>query len=435
MNNEKEPEATPQMSGHRFKKLLLLSAGLMAIGFSTAFAQDENTDLWRIQGNPNVSPPPLNTPYNTPPNTGTWHGDSLYVGATFMRDTTKRFIVWLANYYIPQGSYHGALYLMIPRPGLPDSALFLFYNKCQNPANAPTVVDLTNITPTIHHLDTLFFMYRSFEENAGGNACGNYHTLTNALNVYQADSLFTGPNRSPADGWLPGHIDRHYSARNENALAALIGGNPAVPDTFFSISKQKYVKYGRRWCEAAWVHTQIGGNVRTDTVEFGFEDQFNGGDINFEDIRFNVTGVFLIHPVILDSLALDLFSKDTIAAGDSATGIAVVSGRDSLGQLFKDSTKLANSVVWGLRESAQSKSILSKGQGPSNTNVFHAVTAYEWDTITVQYTDTKTGKILQNRKRVYVKPGPDYRVWIEPDANINPDDLGANRGHRGGCRA
>ena len=425
--------------------------GLLAVlclAVAPGFAQDENTDLWRIQGDPRVAP--TGTPYDVPAGTGPWHGDSLYVGATFLRDTTKEFIVWLAPYYIPQGSYHGALYLMVPQgTGIPDSAYFLFWNKCQPNPNAPTRIDLTNIpfiAQNIHHLDTLFFMYRSSQTGAGGTTCpANYGVLTNDFGVTQNDSLFTGPNRARTDVPPWNNFDRHYSARNENALAALIANSngaipnhlipPAgvagipdqnfVPDTFWSISKQKYVKYGRRWCEAAWVHTRIGGNVRTDTVEFGFEDQFNGLDLHFEDIRFNVSGVFLIHPVILDSLALNLFSSDTIRAGDSAVGKAVISGRDSTGRLFTDSTNLASGVVWGLVKSSQSLSNLSKGNGPSSTNVFRAVTAYEWDTITVRYTDPKSGKMLNARKAVYVAPGPAYKVWIEPDTLINVNDRSA----------
>ncbi len=382
------------------KRFLLPFLFLLIIkSFSTVFAQgDENTDLWRVRGSPQ---------YGLPASTGIWHGDSLWVGATFMRDTTKQFIVWLAGYYSPQAAYHGALYLMIPRQGRPDSALFLFYNRCNG--TAPTSVDLTNITPTIHHLDTLFFMYRSFEQNSGAGACGNWTPLTNDAGVYQADSLFTGPNRAPGEGWL--NIDRHYSARNEATLT-----NPPIPNIFYSLNQQKNVPYGRRWCEAAWVHTVLGGNIRTDTVEFGFEDQFNGEDINFEDIRFNVTGVFLIHPIHLNALLLDLFPpKDTIPAGDSISYVAVLQGSDSLGRTFRDSTNLATKVVWGLKESGQSKSAMVKGSGPSNTNTFRAVTAFEWDTITATYTD-QAGNILTRAIPVWVSAGRGTHVVIEADS-------------------
>jgi len=384
---------------YRAGSFLVLLAGLVVISFSVAFSQtDENTDLWRVRGN---------AQYGLPANTGTWHGDSLWVGATFMRDTTKKFVVWLANYYTPQGTYHGALYLMVPRPGLPDSAVFLFYNKCNG--TAPTSIDLTNITPTIHHLDTLFFMYRSFESNGGGSACGNYTPLANDLGAYQGDSLFTGPNRAPGEGWI--NIDRHYSARSEATLT-----NPPIPNVFYSLNQQGNVPYGRRWCEAGWVHTVVGGNIRTDTVEFGFEDQFNGRDINYEDIRFNITGVFLIHPLHLNALFLDLFPpKDTIPAGDSISYLAVLQGSDSLGRTFRDSTDLATKVVWGLKESTQSKSVMAKGSGPSSTNTFRAVTAFERDTITASYTD-QAGNVLTRAIPVWVSAGKGTHVVIEADS-------------------
>ena len=91
-----------------------LVAGLCLAAAPNAFGQinmaDENTDLWAIRGNPQHGIPGNNINVNGT-GTGTWHGDSLWVGATFMRDTSKRFVVWLASYYTPLGSYHGALYL------------------------------------------------------------------------------------------------------------------------------------------------------------------------------------------------------------------------------------------------------------------------------------------------------------------------------------
>jgi hypothetical protein len=415
MKNQRSPRLESQHNGRRYVFVLLLSAGFITVFSSTSFSQiggDENTDLWRVRGN---------AQYSLPPSTGgRWHADSLYIGATFLRDTTKRFIVWLPNYFIPPGAYKGKLYIMIPRPGLLDSAIFLFGNRCNYPRDS--FVDLTNISPNIHHLDTVYFMYRSDTGTTGPTNCGPGWRLPNDYGVKQTDSLFTGPNRAPSGGWF--NTDRHYSLRNESELHTITGNPPPVQDTFFSLNKQKYVNYGRRWCAAGWMHRDTfplpASTIRTDTIEFGFEDQFNGPDMNYEDARFNVTGVFLIHPEILTSLALHLFSKDSIAAGDSTICFAIISGRDSLGRMFKDSTVLANNVAWTLRSSAQSKSVLSKGAGPTNSNIFHPVTAFECDTIIVSYTDPKKGNTLLAKKAIYVMPGPDYRVWIEPDANIDP---------------
>jgi hypothetical protein len=312
--------ANPRV-GSRFLALLIVAIALVSISFSTAFAQaatfGENTDLWAVRGN---------AAHPLPGNQAQWHGDSLWVGATFMRDSTKRFVVWRANYYEPAGSYRGALYLMVPRPGLPDSALFLFWNRCNNTETPPVVdsVDLTNnafVRGAIHDMDTLFFMYRSFLQNNGGGQCppqSNFRALGVDLGVRQDDSLFTGPNRARGEPWL--NFDRHYSLRLGAALT-----NPPIPATFYSMNQMRTVPVGRRWCEAGWVHSVRGGNVRTDTVEFGFEDQFNGGDINYEDIRFNVTGVFLMRPPTADSIALDFKPpRDTIPAGDSISYWAIL---------------------------------------------------------------------------------------------------------------
>jgi hypothetical protein len=319
---------------------------------------------------------------------------------------------------------------MVPRPGLPDTAIFLFYNRCNG--TAPTRIDLTNITPTIQNLDTVFFMYRSDSGNGGLGNCGGWFPIPNDYGVKQTDSLFTGPNRAPMDTVAPPwqNFDRHWSGRNENALQNLIGSAPVIPDTFWSLSKNKYVKYGRRWCEAGWIHKDTlplpGSTIRTDTVEFGFEDQFNGQDIAFEDIRFELTGVFLNYPLQIDSLALHFFPNkdtlhsytkaDTIAAGDSLFFRAVIWGKDTTPaqNIFADSTNLARNVTWQVIKSQASTSTLGLGTGPSNSNTFRATTAYEWDTVVVSYLR------FQIKKPVFVKPGSDYRVWIEPDSSINP---------------
>jgi hypothetical protein len=434
----------------RLLPVIFIGAEIMALSFSTAFSQTfsnigENVDLWRVRGDTMaLLPPILRTPalaikegttegfppIGGPTNGGPWHADSLWIGATFQRDITKSFVVWLAPYFTAGGTYRGSLYIMVPRPGLPDTAIFLFYNRCNG--TAPTKIDLTNMTPTIQNLDTVYFMYRSDSGNGGLGACGGWFGVPNDNGVKQTDSLFTGPNRAPADTVVPAwaNTDRHYSGRNENNLRTLLGNAPFIPDTFWSLSKQKYVKYGRRWCEAGWIHKDTlpkpGSNVRTDTVEFGFEDQFNGQDICFEDIRFELTGVFLNYPMQIDSLVLHFFPNkdtlhsytkvDTIAAGDSLFLRAVIWGKDTTPaqNIFADSTDLAKKVVWQLVKSQQSTSFMSLGAGPSNSNTFKAANAYEWDTIVVTYLN------VRKRKAIYVKPGPDYKVWIEPDSAIDP---------------
>jgi len=381
--------------------------------------------LLPAEGTTEAFPPTIGATYGGP-----WHADSLWLGSTFQRDASKSFVVWLAPYFTAGGTYRGSLYIMVPRPGLPDTAIFLFHNRCNG--TAPTKIDLTNITPTIQNFDTIFFMYRSDSGNGGLGTCGGWFGIPNDNGVKQTDSLFTGPNRAPTDTVTPAwqNFDRHWSGRNENTLRRLIGNAPFVSDTLWSLSKNRYVKYGRRWCEAGWIHKDTlpkpGSNIRTDTVEFGFEDQFNGQDIGFEDIRFELTGVFLNYPMQIDSLALHFFPNkdtlhsytkvDTIAAGDSMFLRAVIWGKDTTPAqtIFADSTNLAQKVTWQLIKSQQSTSFMRLGAGPSNTNTFKAATAYEWDTIVVTYLN------VHRRKAIYVKPGPEYKVWIEPDSAIDP---------------
>jgi hypothetical protein len=405
-----------KLSARPFRSHLFMVAVVLAAGFSSIFSQGfnvgENTDLWRVRG--------MAQPFGLPPTTGIWHADSLWIGPTFQRDTTKRFVVWLAKYFECKAAYRGKLYLMVPRPGLPDTALFLFRNRCNFPKDSS--VDLTDLTPAIHHLDTVYFMYRSDSGTSGPWDCSQGWALPNDYGVKQTDSLFTGPNRAPGEGWT--ETDRHYSLRDENNLRNLMGQIPAVPDSFFSLNRQKYVKYGRRWCVAGWVHKDTlplpGSRIRTDTVEFGFEDQFNGSDMSYEDIRFNVSGVIINYPITFDSMVVRMRPDvDTIAAGDSITFRAFVYGKDSLQVPFIDSTTYAQSVAWRLSKSPPSTSFLRRGASPGNTNTFKAVTAYECDTVVASYLR------FTKRKAVYVKPGPDYRVWIEPDAAIDAGDASA----------
>ena len=118
-------------------------------------------------------------------------------------------------------------------------------------------------------------------------------------------------------------------------------------------------------------------------------------------------------------------SGDTIAAGDSITCWAVAVGIDSLGHAFRDSTKFATSMIWDFKKAPMSQSYMRLPTGPANpsgTNTFKAITAYEWDTIVVSYINPATGKTLQGRKCVWVKPGLAARIVIvHADTSIRLD--------------
>ena len=105
--------------------------------------------------------------------------------------------------------------------------------------------------------------------------------------------------------------------------------------------------------------------------------------------------------------------KDTLAAGDSATFFATVV--DNHG---KNRPELAQYVVWNLTPPGTTSRI---SKFSDSTTTFYAVQAYMTYIIGASYTVTQTN-ILTAFDTVYVKPGPDYKVWIEPDANIDTND-------------
>lgn len=411
----------------RFLIPLLMVAGIMTMTPVVVFSQGmnfigENTDLWRVRGNATHPLPPATG--------GAWRTDSLWMGPTFLRDTTKKFVVWFAPYFRTQATYKGKLYIMVPRPGLLDTAIFLFRNRCNAVSGNDSTVDLSTIplvNANIHHLDTVYFMYRSDSGTSGPTDCSAGWALGMDFGVKQTDSLFTGENRAPGEGWID--IDRHYSLRNLSALLTNpLAQNPnLVVDTFFSLNKNKYVEFGRRWSVAGWIHQDTipnaGSSKRTDTVEFGFEDQYNGfagagGGMLYNDIRFLLTGVIINFPIRYDSLVLRMTPNvDTIQAGDSIQFYrSVLYWTDSNQVAHVDSTNLVNGVTWRLAKSSQSGSYM-RITTASATNTFKAISAYETDTVIA----TLFNK--QRRKIVYVKPAPDARVWIEPDTLIDTKNV------------
>ncbi len=59
-----------------------------------------------------------------------------------------------------------------------------------------------------------------------------------------------------------------------------------------------------------------------------------------------------------------------------------------------------------------------------STNTFHAVTAYQFYTITATYANPGADPLTKS-VRVYVKAGKEYKAYIEPDSNININDTSA----------
>jgi fibro-slime domain-containing protein len=112
-------------------------------------------------------------------------------------------------------------------------------------------------------------------------------------------------------------------------------------------------------------------------------------------------------------------TKDTIPAGTFKRLTATVTD-DTGGSRHE----FDPSIHWTLSPTGTSSSISATAGG---VDTFFARQAYTTYIIGASYTDNGVSppKTLSAFDTIYVEPGPDYRVWIEPDANINPNDNSA----------
>jgi hypothetical protein len=316
-----------------------------------------------------------------------WHADSIYLGASFLRDTSKTFRVWLEK---NEAGWTGTLYIIIPNGknnGSGDTAESLFTNK----SAVGTSVTLSNIPAVqthIHDLDTVFFMY--VVKSTGGTPASY--------------AGYSGPNRRMGDGFLG--VDK-YSA-NENDTGIILTG----PLGKFRV--------GRRYCAAGWIRNASG---RTDTVEFAFEDNHSApgdgssipignSDFDFNDIVFHVTGLFLIRPP--SKLQISAYPPtDTVHAGDTVHMYGLIT--DNSGKPRPD---LGTKISWTLSPSNIGSYITLQHplQITDSSSTFHAVAAYQWYTIYATYVDSTTQ--LKDSIRVYVLPGAPASLTIEQSPNI-----------------
>ena len=183
--------------------------------------------------------------------------DTLYLGADFVYlRASEQIKVWIDTNF---AGWTGALFFYDPKTGTYDS-LFTnkdFSSRLCHPNTAPcgAAINLSARHPNIAVGDTIHFMYRL---NPGfGNA-----------NPDQLPS-WTGPNDNASS--------LYYSQRSMV--------NPGAP----------WPNYGRR-------HS-LAGRVNDSVVEFGFEDEGGtgpggtnsalNGDLDFTDIVFRVSGLFI----------------------------------------------------------------------------------------------------------------------------------------------
>ncbi|MBD3346511.1 MAG: hypothetical protein GF401_15765, partial [Chitinivibrionales bacterium] len=328
-----------------------------------------------------------NTDPFDPPKTG-WIADSLFMGATFLRDTTlDSFVIWLHR---NEAGCTGNLYLMVPGGGPFDGwdTLYLF----QNHAPAGTRVNLTDnprVAGHIEHLDTLYFMYRVV---AGQASCSR-------------NFRYTGPNRAPDDSCTQadsmgdcGGVDRFWSEDYSDDLVS-------APDG-------REYPIGRRWCVAGWIRDHV-NNERTDTVEFGFED-LTPGDADFDDIVFHVTGVFLIKPAVITDIRIDAEpDTGTILAGDSITYTAtvIVDSVDSFGVHHTvEDTVRAQQVTWEILGDPTGGELVN-GEGPDRSNTFTATQAYR--SYTIRATIVDGADIVTTEVVVNVEPNVAYQLVLE----------------------
>jgi hypothetical protein len=372
------------------------------------------TSLTFAQGTTNLGE---NVNYWKKGNTPLFVAESLYLGGPFLRDTAKPFVV---TYIGTQAAWLGVLYLMLPSDTgsviTPDGKRYTRYFIMTNHETKGYQVDLTNVAKgKIQHLDTVVFCYQTYW---GAGHWTNPHALNWADTIpapYNLGPRYSGPNRSPLDNPPWQHNDRFWSTDVSTRFPNNVA-NGAVGNDYLQ---------GRRWCVAGWINDPLTGE-KTDTVEFGFEDEndvnpgaplgWNGtGDKNFNDILYHVTGLFLIHPKLI--LTLDARPPvSTMPAGDTLSIFAKITDEQGI-----ERPEFEDEVTWRLVDSSgqATRSWLKTTGGSSD--VFHAIDAYRTVYIIGRFDKNPLdpARILLDTIVVHVIPGPPDSLFIE----ASPDSL------------
>ena len=318
---------------------------------------------------------------------GAFKADSLYLGAPFLRDTTKPFLVWFYRTVDPCNVIPGVLYIVYQNGSM--DPLFPNVDATCVPHSSADVHDLTEITRgKINHNDTVYFAYRT---NPG---MGGPHGPLPQIR-------YTGPNRSPNDVPAWSTTDRFWT-NSDIFLDERAYWHSTGPVTGPVI--------GRRFNVAGWIREN---GKRTDAIEFAFED---GADKNYSDNIFHVTGLFLIKNPVFDNLILTAVpDQNLLTAGDSIHYIVTLLGMDTLGnQITWPADTIRKYVTWQLVRVSDTTGDGELLNGTSNTaeNTFTATRAY--DEYQIRITFNKPGSpILTTSKTVSVGPGPAAYVSIE----------------------
>ncbi len=201
--------------------------------------------------------------------------DTLWLGATVIRDASQRLTVTLAG---NEAGIEGGLYILVPR--LPDTAFFIFTNHM----GTHWTKDLTQLSIGTHLTDTLFrdgdtlcFLYAYPVDSSRQSGFNRIDSLAPHMR-------FSGPNRrqgdGPGEGAPVGGWDEYDRYTSDEVWGDTLPGQPYAN--------------GRRWFVAGWLQENVGacGRARTDTVALGVED-LTPGDADFDDVVFYLTGVRL----------------------------------------------------------------------------------------------------------------------------------------------
>lgn len=306
-----------------------------------------------------------------------WVADTVYLGASFHYLNSEDTVT--VSLHGNEAGYYGNLYFMVP--GYSDSAYYLM----QNHDPEGTSVNLTDRFDIPVGAE-IFFMYVNVQ-NCGSDCGYEYYSGQNRPNVDPEDQT-TYPEAS--------FVSEAQMADGKTRAGIDLSGN-------------------RRFCVAGRMKDNDGNP--TDVAEFGFEDIANGGDVDFDDIIFHVSGLSLTVELGADSLALEAYPDTArIPAGDSVKYLVkVFSYVDSLDSLVHN-PRLDSTATWELVGNAANRP-LKHGAGPAPENWFYGTVAYEWYTVKVSVTDPSSGQILYDSMKVYVQPGPADHLVIEADAD------------------
>jgi fibro-slime domain-containing protein len=188
---------------------------------------------------------------------------------------------------------------------------------------------------------------------------------------------------------------------------------------------------GRLAMDLGGIHMTVAGSINLDTLtgmQIGKKYNF---DLFYAERHTTSSDIKITTNLFTPPGYLQLFSKpdapgpanprlgllDTATAGQNYTLYAHVF--DSLYNWISDSDSL---VTWTIVDTA-GKPLLTTMQGLSTG--FIPSTAYGKVTIMASFADPATGKILSTSISVFITPGPDHKVWIEPDTVISPNDTSA----------